>query len=324
MTPGSKTFTPEFDVTLGDQGLARAREDITIGRWQGLPGLLHATGYDWDRRTHRIRLLAHAAAGTTVAEEWHTAQPRNPDALVLRAATEVMRCFNLAVAAGNAGDVEQDRRDTAVRTCLRAADAYPHDPVPWVSLLTIARLYPGGHPHINRWWQELQFRHQDNREAHNQMLRHLSARWHGSHGTMYDFARDVASNTPAGSPLAVLLQVARAEEYRYRLDHEGDMALFLRQHWSSDLAIAETLRTWNSWIVNWDGVDRAQDIADLNHLLHAACEGGLHSEAAHLFELVEGRATPAPWSLFGDPAAVITKWHRTVLRRTRAGRGAQA
>ena len=48
------------------------------------------------------------------------------------------------------------------------------------------------------------------------------------------------------------------------------MALFLRRHRSSDLAIAETRRTWTSWIVDWDGVDRAQDVADLNHLLHAA------------------------------------------------------
>ncbi|WP_217215187.1 hypothetical protein [Streptomyces sp. AC550_RSS872] len=55
-----------------------------------------------------------------------------------------------------------------------------------------------------------------------------------------------------------------------------------------------------------------------------ACEGGLHSEAAHLFELVDGRATPVPWSYFGEPAAVITKWHRTVVRRTRAARQAQA
>lgn len=100
MTPGSKPFTPEFDATLRDRDLAKARQDIAIGRWQGLPELLHSTGHDWDRRTHRVRLLAQSTAGTTIAEEWHTARPGDPDALVLRADTEVLRCFNLAVAAG--------------------------------------------------------------------------------------------------------------------------------------------------------------------------------------------------------------------------------
>lgn len=159
----------------------------------------------------------------------------------------------------------------AVRTCLRAAEAHPYDPVPWVSLLTLARLYPGGHRQFNHWWKELKLRHRDNREAHNQALRHVSARWHGTHGTMYDFARDVVDSNSPGSPLAVLLQVARLEEYRYRLEREGDMALFLRRHWSTDVALADTRRTWDTWVVNWDGIYRAQDIADFNYLLHATC-----------------------------------------------------
>ncbi|MCX5070959.1 hypothetical protein OHA84_36700 [Streptomyces sp. NBC_00513] len=315
MTPGNKPFTPEFDATLGDRELAKAREDVAIGRWQGLPELLHSTGQDWDRRTHRIRLLAQSTAGTTIAEEWYTARPGDPDALVLRADTEVLRCFNLAVAAGDPSAVGQDRLDMALRTCLRAADAHPHDPMPLVSLLTIARLYPGGHHQFNRWWQELRSRHQDNREAHNQALRHVSARWHGSHGTMYDFARDVVDSTPPGSALAVLLQVARLEEYRYRLEREGEMALFLRRHWNAERALADTRRTWDLWVVNWDGLYRAQDTADLNRLLHATCAGRLYDEAGYLFKLLAGQATVVPWSYFGDPATVITRWHRTVMHQ---------
>lgn len=93
-------MTVRFDPTNGDRALAEARADITIGRWQGLPGLCAAAGSDWDRRTFRMRLLAQATAGTSVAESWHESQPQNADALVLRAETEVMRAFNLAMAAG--------------------------------------------------------------------------------------------------------------------------------------------------------------------------------------------------------------------------------
>ena len=69
----------------------------------------------------------------------------------------------------------------------------------------------------------------------------------------------------------------------------------------------------DAWIVNWDGINRAHDVADLNYLLHAACAGGLFSEAKHLFKLLGDQATPVPWSYFGSPTTVITKWHRTVM-----------
>jgi hypothetical protein len=308
----ARDYAPDFDGTFGDGALAVARQDVTFGRWQGPADLLRDTGTDWDRRTHRVRLLAQAAAGTSVVEEWHTARPRDPDALVLRAETEVMRCFNLAMAAGGAAGVDTTRLESAVGTCLRAAEAHPADPMPWVSLLTVARLFEGGHRHADRWWHELQLRDRDNREAHHQVLRHMSARWHGSHGAMYNFARDVAGSIPAGSPLAVLLQLARAEEYRYRLDHEGEQALGLGQHWRGELALADTRRTWDLWIVGWDGRHRAQDTADLNYLLHAACHGGLDAEAAHLFGLVGTAATRVPWSYHGDPAAVVTQWHARI------------
>lgn len=307
-----RPFTPDFDTTLGDRELAEAREDVAIGRWQGLAGLLDATWGQWDLRTHRMRLLAQSVAGTSTVEEWHAAQPRNTDALVLRGETEVMRAFNLAVSSGGAA-VDRYRLDQAVQTCLRAATAAPEDPVPWVSLLTVARLFPGGHPQVEKWWYELQLRDRYNREAHHQVLRHMSARWHGSHAAMYDFARDVASSTPPGSPLAVLLQLARVEEYRHRTEGGDRRTMTAGSQWRSETALADTRRAFGLWIEQWDGVDRAQDIADLHYLLHAACFGGLDVIAAHLFGLVGNRATQAPWSYFGDPAVVLDQWYDRVM-----------
>ncbi|MFE5940785.1 hypothetical protein ACFQ69_36215 [Streptomyces sp. NPDC056470] len=311
MARAHKGFTPSFDKTFGDRALAVACEDIAFGRWQDLCEFLHDTGQDWDRRTFRMRLLAQAAAGTAVAEHWHAADPRNPDALVLRAETEVMRVFNLA-AAGTVFDT--DLLDRAVRTCLRAAEAAPSDPVPWVSLLTIARLFPGGHQKMEHWYQELLARDQDNREAHHMSLRYLSARWHGSHGAMYDFARDVLSSVALGSPLAVLLLVARAEEYRYRVEREGPTAPGLLFHWTSEFAKNDLQRMWNVWIAHRDAREKAQDVADLNYAVHAACMTGEKGAARYLFELLGNRATQIPWSYLGDPAAVITRRHAAVMQ----------
>ncbi|MGW6156836.1 hypothetical protein ACWFRM_27410 [Streptomyces sp. NPDC055144] len=305
-------MTVRFDPTNGDRALAEARADITIGRWQGLPELCAAAGSDWDRRTFRMRLLAQATAGTSVAESWHESQPRNADALVLRAETEVMRAFNLAMAAGPGNAVDPDQLERAVRTALRAAEAFPADPVPWVSLLTVARLFPGGHPSMEHWWKELHQRDPDNREGNHQVLRHLSARWHGSHGVMYNFAQDVTATLPPGSPLAVLPQMARIEEYRYRVEREGSQAIGLLQFWNNENSASQARRTWHLWIAQRQ-YTYAQDIADLNTLAHASCYADLTGEAAHLFRLLDGQATRVPWSCHGVPEEIFTRWQSKLL-----------
>ncbi|MYS10652.1 hypothetical protein GTW71_30400, partial [Streptomyces sp. SID6041] len=102
-------FVPDFDPDFGDRALTEARHDIVIGRWQGVRDLLAATGDHWARRTHRLRLLSHAAAGSSTVETWRAAEPGNPDAAVLRAATEVVRVFDAAIAAGRGAAVERGR-----------------------------------------------------------------------------------------------------------------------------------------------------------------------------------------------------------------------
>ncbi|MCX5439851.1 MULTISPECIES: hypothetical protein [unclassified Streptomyces] len=305
-------MTVRFDPTNGDRALAEARADITIGRWQGLPGLCAAAGSDWDRRTFRMRLLAQATAGTSVAESWHESQPQNADALVLRAETEVMRAFNLAMAAGPGNPVDPDQLERAVRTALRAAEAFPADPVPWVSLLTVARLFPGGHPSMELWWKELHQRDPYNREGNHQVLRHLSARWHGSHGVMYNFAQDVTATLPPGSPLAVLPQVARIEEYRYRVEREGSQAIGLLQFWNNENSASQARRAWHLWMAQRQ-YTYAQDVADLNTLAHASCYADLTGEAAHLFRLLDGHATRVPWSCHGAPEEIFTRWQSKLL-----------
>ena len=63
-------FAPEFDPDCGDIPLTTARQDIVIGRWQGLRELLRATGPDWLSRGHRARMLAQACAGSSTVESW--------------------------------------------------------------------------------------------------------------------------------------------------------------------------------------------------------------------------------------------------------------
>ncbi|MFD7694259.1 hypothetical protein [Streptomyces sp. NPDC059805] len=312
-----RDLTPDFDPDCGDAALTRARQDIVIGRWQGLRELLRDTGPRWASRGHRVRSLAQACVASSTAESWLAAEPRDADALVLRAATETARAFSLAVAAGRGVPVDQRRVDAAVLACLRATEAHPADPTPWVSLISVARLYPSGvrRQELGRWWDELHGRDPYSVEGHLQVLHYYSARWHGSHGLMYDFARDAAGVAPPGCPLPVLVQYARVEEYRFALDASGGQhaSMGLGTHWSGPGAVGDVRRTWERWVMGRPGTDVAPaEVRDLNHLAHAACQAGVRDVAGPLLRLLAGRATRTPWAYTGDPAKQFVRWRREI------------
>lgn len=312
-----RRFELDFDPDFGDRALTEARHDIVIGRWQGVRDLLYTTGPDWPRRTHRLRQLSHAAAGSSAVEAWRAAEPDNPDAAVLRAATEVVRVFDRAIAAGRGASLDRGRIDVAVMSCLGAAEAAPADPMPWVSLLTVARLYEGGvrRRELRGWWDELRRRDPDNIEGHVQLLRYWSARWHGTHGAMYDIARDAAGAAPPGSPLPVLVQIARVEEYRYVAEAARGRAPVrdFGQHWKHELAVTEVRRTWDRWIGGRAaGPVLPEEVAELNYLTHAACYAGEHEVARRLFLMLGDRAAGVPWSYTGDPAEQFLRFRTAV------------
>ncbi|GGI96275.1 hypothetical protein [Streptomyces brasiliensis] len=308
-------FAPDFDPDCGDALLTSARHDIVIGRWQGLRDLLRATGADWLSRGHRVRTLAQACARSTTVESWLAAEPRSADALALWAATETARAFTLAIAAGRGMPIDRDRIDAAVLACLQATEAWPDDPTPWISLISVARLYPSGvrRQELARWWDELHRRDAYSVEGHLQVLHYYSARWHGTHGLMYDFARDAAGVAPPGCGLPVLVQYARVEEYRYALDSAKGQhsAMGLGQHWDNDGAVGDVRRTWHRWITaRDDAVVAPGELRDLNHLAHAACLAGTADIAASLLRMMGRRATRTPWSYTGDPEKQMVKWRK--------------
>ncbi|MEU2285331.1 hypothetical protein ABZ614_25870 [Streptomyces sp. NPDC013178] len=308
-------FAPDFDPDCGDEPLSSARQDIVIGRWQGLRALLRDTGPDWLARGHRVRLLAQGCAGSSTVESWLAAEPHSADALALRAATETARAFNLAITAGRGVPIDQHRIDTAVLACLAAADAYPEDPTPWVSLISVARLYPSGvrRQELARWWDELHQRDPYSMEGHLQVLHYYSARWHGTHGLMYDFARDAAGVAPPGCALPVLVQYARVEEYRYGLEaaQGHSTTVGLGRHWTHDGALGDLRRTWERWIMDRPETEIAPgELRDLNYLAHAACSAGAADMAGPLLRMLGQRATRTPWSYTGDPAQQITRWRK--------------
>jgi hypothetical protein len=305
--PGGNT--PVHDVTLGDEALRDACQDARMGRWQGPRDLLHATDRDWDRRMFRIRVLADAMATTRVAESWQIADPASTDAVVLRAEVEVMRVFRMA---GATGQVDVGHLVAALQAASAAAERYPQDPVPWVSMLTLARLYPGGRPEIHHWLDQLQDRDLLNREGYHQFLRYHTGRYHGSFQASYDFALEAVQFAPKGSPLAVLPQVARAEHYRHKIAAQSAGSLGQADFWSQPSAVRDLEVAMRRWVGN-RVTPYAQDVSDLNFLAHGLCYAYRFADAKVVFGEIGNVVTTVPWSYCGEPLDLFGRWRERAL-----------
>jgi len=310
---GRGAFKPVFDICLRDRELRTAVQDVGIGRWVGVRELLERTGADWDRRTHRIRVLADAAAGGKCVETWQVAQPESVDAMVLRAEVEVVRVFRVVA---RDGTVATMRLDSTVESCIAAAKAAPTDPAPVVSLLTIARLYPGGQRAIDSWWGEMQQRDPFNREACHQVLRYFSSRYHGSAAMVQNFARECAQRAPHGSPLAVLPLVARVEEFKAGRGRHDAADRALNEIWIDDSAMYDLDVAMDRWFRRRTRT-YAQDIPDLHYLAHGLCFGNRVAHAAPVFEAIGDLAASNPWSLAGDAGATFGYWRSRALSARR-------
>jgi hypothetical protein len=305
-----------MDPALGDIALAEARDALASGDWGQARDVLAQTrksadGPAWDRRSHRVRVLAEAVANSSWVERWQVLEPVNPDAALLRAQEETVRALRGSLTGG--GGYRESAAE-ALDLCIHAAEMAPEDPTPWVIMLTLARAadrgLKGGHDEFWRRWQEMRERDTFNRDGHHEALMYLFAAWCGSHQEMYDFAYWLAGEAPPGSPLAVLPLVAHAEVFRSATAGVPKQ----RQptphaHWSRDLVSADVDRVLHSWLGS--AVEpHAQADLDRNYLLHAMVYSGRvdADETRALFDAIGSHATRAPWGFTGDAETSFLYW----------------
>ncbi|MGW8065669.1 hypothetical protein ACVV2G_26215 [Streptomyces ziwulingensis] len=277
-----------FDEALDDAELVTARAALAQGRWQPARSLLLHTGDDWDRRGHRVSVLAKQPYCTAWAREWLLAEPDSPDAPVLLAFAQVHRALR--------GKEKADR----VRTvCRDAAALVPDDPTPWLGLLALERSL-GTDDEVVRVFEAVRGRHPDHHHAHHLMVARLAER-RGDDGPdplheVYDFANWAAEQAPADSPLAVLPVVAHAERYRVLAAAGLEPAVpDASGHWTGRRARL-VMKAAFDWWLEWEQDGHPRRLVDLNFLAHAKSCEGRGAEAAALFHRIGEHATPAPWS----------------------------
>ncbi|MGV4980882.1 hypothetical protein ACWC0C_10050 [Streptomyces sp. NPDC001709] len=248
---------------------------------------------DWDRRTHRMDVLAGYLAGSHLPRAWATREPRNANALVLYAWTQVAQ-------ARDQGRLEDP--DGTIASCLRAAEVAPEDPTPWVALLAVARLERRDQSQVFGVWNEVLARDRWNREAYLNMLAYLSPEEAGSRIQVLEFVDTLRARMPANAPCVATELTAQVLQYHSILDRGGFEALVARNHWSQAMATQALDRAAHTW--GQPGFLRhAKALADLNLLAYALVAADRRGEARAVFEAVGGIVTAWPWETVGDPVA---------------------
>ncbi|MFG2355461.1 hypothetical protein [Streptomyces sp. NPDC048521] len=286
-----------FDDALDDAELRTARAALTQGRRQAARSLLRHTGDDWDRRGHRLTVLAREPYAAAWAQDWVRAEPGSADAAALYALALVQRALR--------GKEDPDR---AREACTTAAALAPADPTPWLGLLLLAHAR-GPEREVLGTFTELRRRHPEHHHAHHLLIARLAERPSGGRAEaheVYDLAELAAAQAPADSPLAVLPVVAYAERYRV-LAATGlapaDPAA--SGHWSGP-RVRRFLHAAFDWWLEWEHDEHPRRHLDLNHLAFALSCAGRPAEAAALFQRIGEHATPAPWSYaHRDPVAAF-------------------
>ncbi|GAA4022644.1 hypothetical protein OG252_39610 [Streptomyces sp. NBC_01352] len=277
-----------LDAALDDSELVAARAALAQGRWQAARALLARTGDDWDRRGHRVTVLALEPYSAAWAGDWLLAEPESADAAVLLALAQVRRTLR-----------GKEKPVMAREACRTAAALAPADPTPWLGLLMLERDLGAGEE-IVRLFGEVRARYADHHHAHHLMVAHLAERRSEAGPDplheVYDFAHWAAEQAPADSPLAILPVVAHAERYRVlaAAGHEPpDPAAC--GHWAGRRA-RQVMKAAFDWWLEWEHEGHPRRLVDLNFLAHAKVCEGRGAEAAALFHRIGDHVTPAPWS----------------------------
>jgi hypothetical protein len=305
-----------------DAALRSACEAVQPGDWTAARDLMMATRDDFDRRARCVWVLGESTASkpwaqmgpklfgkvkpvdTTAswADRWALDEPTNPDAILVRARSLIMRGWEVRGSGWAKGVREAAFKEfhrvlsMAVPLCHEAARLAPADPTPWAQLLLLATALGAHRNDFERCWAELVTRDRFHREAHNFRLMYLCKKWHGSHEEMFAFARGAAGTAPWGSPLHVLPVQASAEWGMWELNREDAGAgQAVHETWlKSPQFHAELDNALRRWFTA-EPRKHAMWYHDLNYLAYGLHHANRHADAKPVFEAIGPYIEELPW-----------------------------
>ncbi|MEV3991846.1 hypothetical protein AB0J57_23325 [Streptomyces sp. NPDC049837] len=312
---------PDHAVLLDapDERLAPALVSAALGDHEPAAKLLAATrgAAEWESRDRYVkRLAAFAHSRDEWLTGWLAATPHDPDALLVNAEVAVRRAWQSPARA--------ERLRELGPLVDAAAEAAPHDPVPWRLALDHARGTHATHTAFETLWEQAVRRAAHHYGCHVAALKYLATQRRGSHrGSFdfdfcFDFAEQAAADALPGSLIRALpvraafaqLLAGGAKPVRAeRIDAAADLAVEL----SGRYAVADP----------WPAEVR-------NVLVYVLVGRERWAAALDQFRLIGPYATSFPWSSVSDDPlgrfldarhGVRLEVASAVPLRGRAGRG---
>ncbi|MFJ5304296.1 hypothetical protein [Streptomyces sp. NPDC088350] len=268
--------------------------------------LLRDTGRDWDRRSHRMSVLAESTS-PILQRSWADDQPQEPDAQLLYAWGVMLR-----TGFREPSDAAEARE--ALDACARAAASRPEDPNPWVVRLGLLRLWRRPSSEVYPLWGQIVRRDPWHREAHLHMLGYLSPRECGSHRQTVEFLDRVRAGAAPTAPTAGIEIAALIDLYHGAVDQGSIEALTAQRLWNRPDAEAAVGRALADW-PRPGYLTHAAAVADLNLLAYALVQARRGAQAGEVFRAIGGLVTAYPWSReSADPLSSFTNWQQRTGR----------
>ncbi|MGI5502832.1 hypothetical protein [Lentzea sp. CA-135723] len=311
---------PDFvDTAFRDEQLMNAGLTLRYGELGPALDLLAATRDRPYRRELAVDFLG--AVGSTVLPVLLNAEEERPDdvnLLLLLGSAQTTAGWQArgAAYAKHTSDAQFggliNFTQRARRTLRRAAELDPDDVAPWAALMPVALGAPTHRGEAAEVYAEVVKRVPDLVNANLRRLQSTAAKWYGSHGEMFAFARAGVVGLPDGHPLLALIPIAHIERYLSLLSADS----FL-------------VRLWRVITSRYLKRQRAEVDAASDRLL-AGPDGQPHSLWAHqIFAMYYyetktkdrlrshlGRSGPRaaswPWGYFGDHDERFAAAHRLV------------
>jgi hypothetical protein len=316
----------DLDPARGGSPVPEVAEAVRAARegdWRPGAALLAAAGQDWDLRWDRLSALASVASqDERWLNAWRAERPKDPDAAAVYAQALLYRAWDTR-GDGWAKDVPAERMaqfsqllPASLYAAQEAAALAPHDPSPWVTMVTAARGLVLPHEEFRRLWSELTARAPHHFFGHLNALQYWCAKWCGSHRLAHRFAQEAAASAPAHTLLSVLPLEASFEQ---ALQGSGPVPLAGRNPKSEINAV-----------LNAVAAAPADDprLPLVRHKLAAALVlAGRGREALEQFRLLEPWVGAQPWTYHADPVAAFDRARaiavlRSGKRSATAARGA--
>lgn len=294
-----------------DLDLAAAVEATRRGDWRPAAALLGATG-DVDVRSDRIRALtALSVHDSQWVEEWFAAAPQDPQATAVRAELAVQRAwaargeFDAAHTPDGALRAFSTGLDQAQRLAEKAIEMAPDDPMPWATLVQIARGQEVPQEEFERRLDGLFERAPFHVYGSQVALQTVCAKWLGDAETMFAMARDLGGEAPAGSATCLLPLIAHVERHLELESGRGGPS-HAQRHMTAGATRTELRVCAQRWLSGPDGGPAPGGRLEGHNLAAYAFWLADDADAArpHLQEI--GRSVTAwPWGYSGEPGEVL-------------------